>query len=90
MTHTQSVTTALIAFTLFSAPMISSADDQPQPADADNQAVAVVRDGDIKKDDAYSLSSKRARSTVKNESTDCFYEENKAEQDCRGVKSGTR
>jgi hypothetical protein len=90
MTHTHFVTSALIAFTLLAAPMISFADDQPPPADADEQAIAAVRDGAVKKDDAYSLSTKRARSAVKGESTDCFYEENKAEEDCRGVKSGTR
>ena len=90
MKHRHFLATVLIAFTLFAAPMISSAVDKPQAADADNLAIGVVRDGDVKKDDAYSLSNKRARSTEKNESTDCFYEENKAEQDCRGDKSGTR
>ncbi len=90
MTHTHFVNTALIAFTLCAAPMISFADDQPLPANVDSQNIAVVRDGDVKKDDTYSLSSKRARSPERAESTDCFYEENKAEQDCRGVKSGTR
>ncbi len=90
MTHTHFVTTALVACTLFSAPMISSAEDQPQPADVDSQNIAVVHDGDVKKDDTYSLSNKRARAPERAESIDCFYEENKAEQDCRGVKSGTR
>lgn len=90
MTHTHFVSTALVAFTLFAAPMVTSADDQPQPANADNQAIVVVHEGDVKKDDTYSISSKRARSPERSEGVDCFYEENKAEKDCRGGKSGTR
>ena len=95
MTHTHFFGTALIAFTLFATPMISSADDlslaaQPPPADTDSQPIAVVHSGDAKKEDAYSLASKRAHSPEPAEGVDCFYEENKAEKDCRRDKSSTR
>jgi hypothetical protein len=89
MLHARFVVTAPIAIMLLVAPVMGSADDPPLPGDADNQSIAVMHDGDTQ-EDTHSLSGKRARSSEMYETLDCFYEENKAEKDCREDKSGTR
>ena len=90
MSHTHFVTSAIFAFTLIAASMISTAEDLPKTTDKDSQTVTVVQDGATKKDDSNTLSSKRSQYQERNEGVDCFYEENKTDQDCRGKKSGTR
>jgi predicted outer membrane protein len=90
MTHTHFVTGTLLSITLFAAPMANSADEQPLPTDADKQAITVVHDGDVNQDDAHGLAGKRARSPERVEGIDCFYEENKAEKDCRDSKDSAR
>jgi hypothetical protein len=84
------VTTALISFTLFAAPSMSSSDSQPSQTDLENQTIEVVRDGANRKVESRTLSSKRAEYSESNESVDCFYEDNKAHQDCSRDKSGQR
>ncbi len=95
MTHTRLFGTALMAFTLLAMPMISSADEpslaaQPQPVDTDSQPIAAVRTDANIKEDTHSLASKRARAQERPQGIDCFYEENKAEKDCRRDQSSTR
>lgn len=89
MLHTQSFVTASVAIMLLAVPLLAAADDAPPPVDEDNQSIAVMHDGDTQ-EGAHSLSSMRARSSERYETLDCFYEENKAEKDCREDKSTTR
>ena len=83
------VVTAPIAIMLLAAPMMGSADDAPQPVDEDKQSIAVMNDG-VKQQAVRSLPRKRARSSELYENLDCFYEENKAEQECREDDSSVR
>ncbi len=89
MLHTQFVIAAPFAIMLLLAPMMGSADDPPLPVDEDSQPVAVIRN-DVMQEDTHSLSMKRARTSERYETLDCFYEENKAEQECREDDSSTR
>jgi hypothetical protein len=84
------VTTAFISFTLFAAPSMSSSDSQPSQTDLEKQAIEMARDGANSKVESRTLSSKRAEYLETNESVDCFYDDNKAHQDCSGDKSGQR
>lgn len=84
------VTTALMLFTLLAAPSMSSADDQPIQAEADNLDKAVVRNDEVKKGEVRTVYSKKTQSVERAEGVDCFYEENKSESDCRRTKSGQR
>jgi hypothetical protein len=88
MTSTNFKAAVLMVGTLLTVPVIGLAEDQPPVADANKQTVAVVRNGDAKHDDTSSFSSKRMQSTERNDGIDCFYEENKAERECRVMKSG--
>lgn len=84
------VTTALISFTLYAAPSMSSPGSQPSQTDLEKRAIEMASDGAISKVESRTLSSKRAEYSESNESVDCFYEDNKAHQDCSGDKSGQR
>lgn len=95
MTHTHLFGTALMICTLLAIPMISSAGEssltsQSLPIDTDSQPITAVRSDASIKEDAHSLASKRARAQERPQGVDCFFEENKAEKDCRGEQASTR
>ena len=80
------ITTAFMSLSLFAAPSMSSADNQPNKPDLDNQTIEVARDGDAKKVDTQILSSKKAQYEASGEGVDCFYEANKSSPDCGGAE----
>jgi len=80
------ITTACMSFTLFAAPSMSSADNQPIQSGLEEQAVEVARDGEAKKVETRTLASKRVQSEETAESVDCFYDANKANPDCGSAK----
>jgi len=86
MYHNILITTAYMSFTLFAAPSMSSADNQPIKSDLEEQTVEVASDSQTKKVETRTLTSKRAESTELGESVDCFYDANKSNPDCGSAK----
>lgn len=84
------ITTTFMSFTLFAAPSMCSADNQPSKPDLENQTVEVARDSDAKKIDTQVLTSKKVQYETSGESVDCFYEANKASSDCSNAKPDQR
>jgi len=79
------IATAFMSCTLFATPSMSSADNQPNKPDLENQTIEVARDADAKKVDSKILSSKLSQYTQSEDNgagVDCFYEANKANPDC--------